>query len=150
MVEKRHCNMRRAEDQKAYHRSTFHGRYLVAEIVASITLVFAAIAIYLSIVGYNKTLSQVQQGRHAGSALTCAVVSSIAQAGKSVITGSLIANANLHQTAAMRRRANQYGEAYITAISHDLDHKVGHKGDHLINHDGTVNCTLFAEIAKAK
>jgi hypothetical protein len=108
----------------------------------------------------NATLQHVQEGRQTGSAVTCAIVSAFSQAGKRVITGPPKPPPTAQEQALEKlgfppfpiRHQQQLtaGNEYIKSISNSIEEKIGHKGDGLVKHDGTIDCAKLAALSNLK
>lgn len=127
-------------------------------------LVYAAVQIGLGVLGYHlqvqssNTITSVQSGRHLSLGVTCAVQSAVAQAGRQVIAGSSTPPPAAQEAALERfgfppfkkrhAEAELAAQQYVLSITRSIHKQIGHKGDKLVNHDGTINCKQLATLAK--
>lgn len=103
-------------------------------------------------------LHAVQKGRSDALKVTCAVQSAIAQAGKQVIVGSTtppspaqeraLENLGLPSFKVRQAQAAAAATGYVLSISTNIDKQIGSKGDHLVNKNGTLDCTRLAKVAR--
>jgi hypothetical protein len=103
-------------------------------------------------------VSQVQQGRHIGQGITCAVLSAVGQEGQQVIAGSAsglgsgpftrFLEAHGYPPLSVREKAARIaGEQYVRGISRRVHAQVGSKGDGLIRADGTIDCARLERLS---
>lgn len=145
---------KRAKGSKG-RRATDRGQLLRDLVLAVVCLL-----VFLALSKQHTQTKVIQEGRQTGSAVTCAIASAFGQAGKSVISGPAKPPPKAQEAAleqlgfppfAVRRRAQvKAGNAYVTSISTRIDAQIGHKGDGLVNADGTINCVRLATLSHVK
>lgn len=114
--------------------------------------------VLLALSNASDAVTGVQQGRQTSLRVTCAVQSAVAQAGRQVIAGSNVPPPAAEEKALeafgfppfkeRHKQAQHAADLYVSGISASIDKQIGHKGDGLVNPDGTINCQRLAQLAK--
>lgn len=110
----------------------------------------------LALANAQDALDRQQEGRKVALTVSCAVLSSVSEAGRQVIVrGSeqpdspfmrFLEQHGYPRLAAREKAGQMAAEAYVAGISARIERSVGHRGDGLVNRDGTVNCVRLVGI----
>lgn len=129
-------------------------------------LIITATVVYLAFlsVGYSQqaanTARQIQAGRSAGVATTCAVLSAVAEAGREVIAGPSKLPPTREEQALERlgfppfrirhQEAEKAADAYVASLSRHVVSQVGARGQSLVRPGGRIDCGEFLKLANAR
>lgn len=145
--------MRHPQRRRGDHRWKINSR---ENWYRDVLLVVVCGLVVLSLNASGDALDRVQQGRIAGTKVTCAIASAISEAGRQTIEAQPFGESPFirflerhgYPPASVRERQSQAAAAaYVSGISQRVERQIGHKSDGLINRDGTINCARLAAIA---
>jgi hypothetical protein len=100
--------------------------------------------------------SQIQQGRKTAVLATCAIASAIGEAGRATIGNpmplppgveALLDAHGFPLFPVRKRQAQAAARAYVKGISASVETHLGHRGDHLVRPDGSLDCAVLAQLA---
>lgn len=100
--------------------------------------------------------SQIQAGRHAAVLATCAIASAIGEAGRRTIGNpaplppgvEALLDAHGFPPFSVREvQAHAAARSYVKGISASVEKQLGHRGDHLVRPDGSLDCPMLARLA---
>lgn len=148
--------------EESERRAQSRGRRAVdrkwPQLVRDFWLFVITAVVLVALSNSSDAVTSVQQGRQTSLRVTCAVQSAVAQAGRQVIAGSDVAPPTAEEKALeafgfppfkqRHKQAERAADLYVSGISASIDGKIGHKGDGLVDSDGTINCQRLAQLAK--
>lgn len=161
-----HRNARRLELINETFRRLLRGVLILGVLFALVQLALGILALSLesrtrtALEQNQAAVVQIQTGRRIALGVSCATQGAIAQAGRLVIAGPPTPPPLAQELALehlgfppfkIRHAAQQrQADAYVTGISVAIDRRIGHKGDHLVRADGTIDCTRYAALARLR
>lgn len=98
----------------------------------------------------SANVAQIQRGRRIGTKINCAALGAVSQAGRQIIENSAQAvpprlehaleALGFPPVAQRIAAAKASADAYVRAISSDIDRQIGQRHDRLVRSDGTIDC----------